>query len=180
MRPANRIALFPFLLLTSLLYSLEPRPKYTEQKGLKRISRPTNNVSRKVGFEDRLFGELNLVIGAKYKYGDEGIEGYDCSGLVRKVYRAVFGVELPRSARDIWKLGAPVAKSEIRPGDLVFFKTRSTNVDHIGIAVDETRFVHSSRKKGVMISSFDEDYYRKRFYGAKRIRSSKNPNLSTK
>lgn len=118
-----------------------------------------------------LLKALSLV-GTPYKFGGKDPEkGVDCSGLVRHVYKDANGVDLPHNARRMSQSGAPVAKDELKPGDLVFFNTLKRPFSHVGIYKGNGEFVHASsgRAKEVTVSRLDEPYWSKRFNGARRI-----------
>lgn len=112
------------------------------------------------------------MLGTPYKFGGNSPEkGIDCSGFVKHVYKESAGVSLPRSARDMSKQGEQVDKTELKPGDLVFFNTRKQPNSHVGIYKGDGEFVHasSSRTKEVTISRMDQKYWASRFNGARRV-----------
>jgi len=112
------------------------------------------------------------MIGTPYKFGSSNPEkGLDCSGFVKTVYKQSADISLPRSAAEMSKQGEKVAKSELKPGDLVFFNTRKKPNSHVGIYAGEGTFVHasSSRSKEVTISRIGEKYWATRFNGARRV-----------
>ncbi len=110
-------------------------------------------------------------IGARYRYGGESPEtGFDCSGLVRHVFRESLGLLLPRTSRDISRMGETVHRDELQPGDLVFFNTLRRGFSHVGIYLGEHRFVHAPAGNGeVRIEDMRNGYWVKRFNGARRI-----------
>jgi LysM repeat protein len=112
-------------------------------------------------------------LGAPYKFGGTStVMGIDCSAFVNKVFD-FFNVDLPRTARDIYKVGRSVAKSELATGDLVFFTTYASYPSHVGIYIENDEFIHaSSAARKVTIDSINRSYYRKRYIGAKRIEVS--------
>ncbi|MGH7792217.1 MAG: LysM peptidoglycan-binding domain-containing protein, partial [Thermodesulfobacteriota bacterium] len=112
-------------------------------------------------------------LGAPYKFGGTStVMGIDCSAFVNKVFD-FFNVDLPRTARDIYKVGRSVAKSELATGDLVFFRTYASYPSHVGIYIENDEFIHaSSAARKVTIDSINRSYYRKRYIGAKRIEVS--------
>jgi len=112
------------------------------------------------------------MIGTPYKFGSSNPEkGVDCSGFVKHVYKQSADISLPRSAAEMSKQGEKVAKSELKPGDLVFFNTRKKPNSHVGIYAGDGTFVHasSSRTKEVTISRIGEKYWANRFNGARRV-----------
>ncbi len=101
-------------------------------------------------------------VGARYRHGAAGPDAFDCSGLVTWAYRSS-GKSLPRSSRAMSGAGTPVARSELQPGDLVFFYKP---VSHVGIYVGNGKIVHaSSRKSPVKVS----DMSRMPFTTARRV-----------
>jgi hypothetical protein len=116
-------------------------------------------------------------LGKKYVWAEEGPYCYDCSGLTYFTYGSM-GIEIPRVAREQFKYGTPVAKSELKKGDLVFFDTGryfTGKVTHVGIYLGNGKFEHaSSSKKRVIISSLNNPYYMRRYLGARRVYSFNN------
>lgn len=110
-------------------------------------------------------------VGVSYRHGGESPEtGFDCSGLVRHVFRESLGLLLPRTSRDISRMGETVHRDELQPGDLVFFNTLRRGFSHVGIYLGEHRFVHAPATGGeVRIEDMRQRYWVKRFNGARRI-----------
>ena len=119
---------------------------------------------------DLLIHAISLI-GVQYKFGgDSAQSGFDCSGFVRHVFAQSLSLQLPRSSYAIAKTGEPVEKDALQPGDLVFYNTLRRSFSHVGIYLGENRFVHSpSRGKRVEIVDMNEDYWKKRFNGARRF-----------
>lgn len=112
------------------------------------------------------------MLGTPYKFGGSNPDqGMDCSGFVKHVYKETADLTLPRSARDMSSLGESVAKSDLKPGDLVFFNTRRQPNSHVGIYKGNGEFVHASstRHKAVTVSRMDQKYWASRFNGARRV-----------
>jgi len=110
-------------------------------------------------------------LGTRYVYGGASPSGFDCSGFVTYVYRN-FDITVTRTASGQFRdNGTLIDKSELAPGDLVFFSSDGgEGVTHVGIYIGENEFVHSSRNGvGVIISRLDSAYYTRVWYGAKRI-----------
>jgi cell wall-associated NlpC family hydrolase len=114
------------------------------------------------------------LLGVKYKFGGTRPEtGLDCSGLVQYVFQQVTGVTLPRTAREMSRLGDKVALAELVPGDLVFFNTRRFAYSHVGIYLGDNRFIHAPRRgREVEIAEIDRRYWQQRFDGARRLAGS--------
>jgi lipoprotein Spr len=106
--------------------------------------------------------------GTRYRLGGTTKKGIDCSAFVGAIYSAVFGTLLPRTARDQYRFSRRISRTELREGDLLFFNTRG-GVSHVGIYLQNNKFVHASVSKGVVISDMFEPYYLHRFVGAGRI-----------
>lgn len=113
-------------------------------------------------------------VGSNYVYGGSSpSSGFDCSGLVYCVFRH-FDYDLTRTASSQYAHdGVSITKSELQPGDLVFFSSNNGySITHVGIYIGNNQFVHaSSPKVGVVISSLDSAYYTNVWYGAKRVLS---------
>lgn len=112
-------------------------------------------------------------LGTPYRYGGINENGIDCSGLTRKSY-LITGVELPRSAADQSKFGAKVRRSELVPGDLVFFSAKNNGkIDHVGLITtvkgDEVVFIHASTSKGVRHDQLNQGYWKNLFKMARRV-----------
>ena len=119
--------------------------------------------------KDRLLSVARGMLAVPYRYGGTTLWGLDCSGFVQKTF-AFLNLDLPRTAREQYREGLKVAKSDLSPGDLVFFRTYAKYASHVGIYLGDNRFVHaSSRDRKVTIDSLDEPYYMKHYLGAKRL-----------
>lgn len=106
--------------------------------------------------------------GTRYRYGGSTKAGVDCSAFTGALNREVFGLNLPRTARDQYAACDKVDREDLQEGDLVFFNTRG-GVSHVGVYLGNSFFVHSSTHSGVTISSLDETYYNKKFIGGGRM-----------
>ena len=110
-------------------------------------------------------------LGCSYSYGGSGPSSFDCSGLTMYVY-SLYGVSLPHGATGQYNYGTEVSKSELQPGDLVFFYSTdyAYKYGHVGIYIGDGNFVHASTYGvGVITSSLDGGSYPKRYSGARRI-----------
>jgi hypothetical protein len=115
--------------------------------------------------EDRIIQLATRHVGSPYAWGGSSPKGFDCSGFVMYVY-AGLGVLLPHNAAQQYTYGTPVRRHELRPGDLVFFD----RLRHNGIYIGDGQFVHASQRgSGVKISHVDDDWFRERWLGARRV-----------
>lgn len=113
------------------------------------------------------------LVGVPYRLGGEDpATGLDCSGLVRVAARSALGVELPRQAEAMSRVGEPVDPAQLQTGDLVFFNTLGRPFSHVGIYLDDGHFVHAPTQRGVVrVERLSQSYWRARFDGARRIDS---------
>jgi cell wall-associated NlpC family hydrolase len=105
-----------------------------------------------------------------YRSGGTTYQGVDCSGFVFAVYRE-FDIRLPRTSLDQSRVGEPIDRSDLKPADLVFFKTsKRASVTHVGIYVGGGKFIHASTSsRKVRLDALSDDYYRKNFTVARRV-----------
>lgn len=140
-----------------------------------KTSTATPLVLKAKNLTDSLINYGKLFLNTPYRYGSEGTSSFDCSGFTSHVYRN-FGVNLQRSSADQAEQFPAVDKTQLKPGDLVFFngRRRNSRVGHVGIVVaakedGEFDFIHASVHDGVTISNSKSDYYLKRFVKAGRV-----------
>jgi hypothetical protein len=126
------------------------------------VTAPANRVSA-------LFSDVRQYLGIRYRFGGTTPAGFDCSGFVRFMFGKVFDMQLPRSSREMSAIGMKVDRSELKPGDLVFFHNARNRINHVGIFVGNGLFVHSSLSKGITSDHLSENYYDKRFATGVRI-----------
>lgn len=120
---------------------------------------------------DELRTTASKYVGVRYSYGGTSTKGFDCSGYVRHVFNEL-GKSLPRSSSAMYGEGESVKKSDLQPGDLVFFNTSGRGVSHVGIYIGSGKFIHASTSKGVIKTSLNDKYYwGNKFVGAKRVAS---------
>ena len=109
-------------------------------------------------------------LGVPYRRGGTGIQGFDCSGFVQAMYQKTLGLVLPHNAKAQAAATEKIDKTELQPGDLVFFNTLRRAFSHVGIYIGEGKFIHSPRAGGeVRIEDMRESYWVKRFNGARRV-----------
>jgi cell wall-associated NlpC family hydrolase len=119
---------------------------------------------------DRLVSRAMKHLGTPYRYGGTSPStGFDCSGFVYYLYGAVFGQSIPRMPDGMAREGMPVARSDLKRGDIVFFGYRGT-FTHVGIYAGNNQFVHAThRGSPVSVTPLDADYYRERYMTAVRL-----------
>lgn len=122
---------------------------------------------------DKVIYNTNTYKGTKYKFGGTTKKGMDCSGLIYTAFKKE-NILLPRVSRDMANSGKNIHLNKVKKGDLLFFITgRKNRINHVGLVTkiknNEIFFIHSSTKRGVIISSLKEPYYKKRFTKVRRI-----------
>ncbi|OJW00496.1 MAG: hypothetical protein BGO52_04855 [Sphingobacteriales bacterium 44-61] len=117
---------------------------------------------------DPLLSHVDEWYGTRYRLGGTTKKGIDCSAFVQAVYLSAFALSLPRTAREQYKASRIISSTELKEGDLVFFNTRG-GVSHVGIYLQNNKFIHASTSQGVTVSDMFDSYYMRRFIGAGRI-----------
>jgi cell wall-associated NlpC family hydrolase len=174
------------LLISYMLFwigcAIQPSPRYTiddrpPRKENKNFS-DGNDTNQDITNHDlndnevrlRFANEIRSFIGAPYVWGGATPAGTDCSGLVQTVYRDALGITLPHSTNELYNMGHSISKTNLQTGDLIFFRQEgSSQLSHVGIYLNEGKFVHASLSSGVTIDSIEDDYYDNIFLGARRI-----------
>lgn len=117
--------------------------------------------------KNKLFAAFNNWAGTKYRLGGTGHSGIDCSALTREVFREVFGYELPRVSVDQVKKGRKVERSDLKPGDLLYF-TPENRINHVAVYIGNSLFINASSSQGVVLSSLNNTYWNKYYkYGVR-------------
>ncbi|MCG8370136.1 MAG: C40 family peptidase [Proteobacteria bacterium] len=107
-------------------------------------------------------------VGEPYRYGGSAPGGFDCSGLVQYAY-GIAGLRVPRTTGQLWSAARPVARDELRPGDLLFFSIEG-KMSHVGMYVGNERFVHAPQSgRRVSVASLEAPFYRTAFLRGGRI-----------
>lgn len=118
----------------------------------------------------KLYSFIDNWYAIPYQYAGKSKKGVDCSGLASLLYQQVYNKQVSGPAASIYKLCIPLPRKELQEGDLVFFKIESNDITHIGIYLQNNKFVHASTKRGVIISDLDEAYYKKYYYKGGRVK----------
>ncbi len=149
----------------------------------KRLPRNPLQAINPKNIPDSAAGEAIIMamaqLGAAYQRGGSSMSsGFDCSGLTSYVYRKA-DITLPRTARDQYAFTARVAKAQLKPGDLLFFKIRSRKIDHVGIYVGDDTFIHAPKPgERVTYAKLNDAYWRKHYVGAGRVPGSRQIDLA--
>lgn len=126
------------------------------------------NVEVELLENDALLAHIDEWYGTKYRMGGTTKVGIDCSAFVQTIYLSAFAVSLPRTAREQYNTSRIISATELKEGDLVFFNTTG-GISHVGIYLQNNKFVHASSSYGVIISDMFDPYYVRRFVGAGRV-----------
>jgi probable lipoprotein NlpC len=124
--------------------------------------------SPRSSIEQNLRAEAAKWKGTPHRLGGTDHSGIDCSGLVMRVYKDLFGKKLPRTTWAQSRMGRPVAVHALKAGDLVFFDPPGKR-RHVGIYLSRGEFVHASYSRGVMISNLHNPYWRRTFWTVRRV-----------
>ena len=126
------------------------------------------------GNSESLINNAMEMIGVRYRWGSELAQsGLDASSFVSYVFNDKLSFLLPRKSSQMSRVGKPVSREELQPGDLVFFNTMRLTFSHVGIYVGDNKFLHSPAKNAsVRVDDMREVYWDKRFDGARRLDGS--------
>lgn len=166
-----------YIILAGLLTGCQGTPRYgggyhTAEGDRKDASETANAVTtaQQYAVDPLKMGQIiDRHLGKPYAGKSQERKGYDCSEFVGEIYEEYASVHLPRTAENLFTAGRKVRNGDLFFGDLVFFDTGGRGVSHVGIYVGFGEFVHSSTSNGVIISSLDDKYYKKRYLGARRV-----------
>ncbi|MCL6637638.1 MAG: C40 family peptidase [Alicyclobacillus sp.] len=117
-------------------------------------------------FGERVAQTAQQLLGTPYRWGGESRAGFDCSGLVRYTF-AQNGVQLARTSYEQYQSGAALQRSQLVPGDLVFFSTDGPGPSHVGVYIGGDRFVNATGR-GVRVDSLSDPYWQAHYVGARR------------
>jgi cell wall-associated NlpC family hydrolase len=124
-----------------------------------------------------LVGNALGFLGVPYKRGgNSATTGFDCSGFVKAMYEQTIGLILPRKASQQAAATEKIDKSELQPGDLVFFNTMRHAFSHVGIYIGEGKFIHAPKPGGeVRVDNLGQSYWSRHFDGARRVLGAISP-----
>ena len=179
MRKRNYLAALAIMLSTASAHGAEPEPP----GALITITESTDSLASSIPPEAASFlaraaaGATSLAdsalafLGVGYRFGGNSPDrGFDCSGLVRRVFQEALGMNLPRTAHEMSQMGSNVRVEDLKPGDLVFFNTMRRAFSHVGIYLGDNKFVHAPSSGGVVrVEDMRIPYWTERFNGARRV-----------
>jgi cell wall-associated NlpC family hydrolase len=168
--------------------SYSPSPNYGSQKRKKpkpSYTPPAETVSRESALATKyaaalgvsksditnytLYKFIDSWYGVPYKFAGRTKSGVDCSDLASLLCQNVYNITVGGTVTDIYKRCTPIKASELQEGDLIFFKINSKSLSHMGIYLQNHKFVHASVHSGVVIDDLGEDYYKRYYWGAGRL-----------
>ncbi len=119
----------------------------------------------------KLYLEAASWVGTPYKHAGNSKSGTDCSGLSYAIFKTLYAKNLDRTSDgQYFKNCKRINKSELKPGDLVFFKINGNKISHVGIYLKDNKFIHASSHRGVVVNDLDEKYYLKYYYASGRVK----------
>ena len=119
---------------------------------------------------EKLYQFINDWYGVKYKYGGKDKAGIDCSGLTSILYSVVYKKTISSNTKDLVSEVKKIKESDLKEGDLVFFNTNGKSISHVGVYLQNHKFVHASTKKGVMISDMNEPYFKQTYVSSGKVK----------
>ena len=125
-------------------------------------------ISEKEIKNKRIYLFVEEWYGTPYLFGGNSKSGTDCSGLTKNIYLEVYKKNLARTAGSQFDQCEKISPNNLKQGDLLFFKIESKSITHVGVYLINTKFVHASTKRGVMVSDLNENYFKKYFFAAGR------------
>ncbi|MEM8817300.1 MAG: C40 family peptidase [Pseudomonadota bacterium] len=166
-KPISRLPFVALIVaLAAALAGCSWGPVVPEDGPPERVAGPRKQPAVDVGGKAAHFALLQR--GVPYRYGGATPQGFDCSGLVHYAFGRA-GKHVPRTTTALHRASKTVAKDALRPGDLVFFRVDG-KMAHVGIVVDENRFVHAPRSgRLVSVETLDSPFYRQAFVRGGRL-----------
>lgn len=147
------------------LYKEQPAPSSLQVKYSILLNTPAEEVQN-----TKMFEFIDEWYGTPYRLGGTTKKGIDCSAFSQFLFAAVYATAIPRTAREQYKLTNRISRTELREGDLIFFNTRG-GVSHVGVYLQNNKFVHASTSGGVMISDVFDQYWVRKFIGVGRLKN---------
>lgn len=119
----------------------------------------------------KLYYFIDDWMGVPYKYGGKDKNGIDCSGFTGLLYKEVYNKNISGPTSKLIELTNIIPESELKEGDMVFFQIeKKGKVSHVGVYLQNNKFVHATTKKGVMINDLSETYYKQHYFKSGRVK----------
>ena len=147
-----------------------PKVEFSEPASSQSSSKRTAALSRREA--DELIGNAMGLLGVSYRFGGTSVNsGFDCSGFMQHIFRKTMQINLPRTSAEQAKMGVAVSRSELQPGDMVFFSTSRGRISHVGLYIGNNRFIHAPRTgKSIEITSLGNKYWNSKYVTARRVK----------
>ncbi len=136
-----------------------------KSKSVKVNANQTPNTTASKNSSQKVNQVYRQWVGTRYHLGGTGVGGIDCSAFVQKTMSGAFNIHLPRSTAEQRYSGRSISKSDLQPGDLVFFRKNN----HVGVYIGGGKFVHASTSQGVTTSSLSESYWSRTYTQSRRV-----------
>ena len=136
-----------------------------KSKSVKVNANQTPNTTTSKNSSQKVNQVYRQWVGTRYHLGGTGVGGIDCSAFVQKTMSGAFNIHLPRSTAEQRYSGRSISKSDLQPGDLVFFRKNN----HVGVYIGGGKFVHASTSQGVTTSSLSESYWSRTYTQSRRV-----------
>lgn len=117
----------------------------------------------------QLYKFIDEWYGTPYKFAGRSHSGVDCSDFASLLFQHVYNISVSGPVTNLYKHCKPIKPSQLKEGDLIFFKINTKSLSHVGVYLQNHRFVHASVHSGVVIDDLNESYYKKYFYAAGRV-----------
>lgn len=140
--------------------------EFTTLKGHSLTTQVSHSPSENI--KSKILAQYSQWKGTRYHLGGHSHRGIDCSALMQEIFEESMRMDLPRTTGEQMHNGYRISKGELKPGDLVFFKT-SARTRHVGVYVGNNEFIHASKIKGVTVSNLDNEYWLAHYETARRI-----------
>jgi nlpC/p60 family protein len=126
------------------------------------------------GNADDLIRSAMGLLGVAYRWGGTSVRtGFDCSGFMQHIFRNSMGISLPRTSAMQAQMGTMVSRSELQPGDMVFFRTVRGRISHVGLFIGNNRFIHAPRTgKRIEITSLSNKYWNRKYAFGRRVKKN--------
>ena len=155
-----------WLILCALTFFLGSCRTVTPRYDYQELAKASVRLGIDIEMKDNhaLYVESSNWLGVPYRSGGTTKRGVDCSGLTSNIYKKVYRKDLERNSDDQRKKDCrKVKKGKLREGDLVFFHNgrKKKKATHVGIYLKDRKFIHASTSQGVIVSTLEEDYWKK-------------------